>query len=82
MDQVADEGEVVFEFKKNTRDCVRAILKSFQGKRVLDLRVHYYVDAVGWKPGNKGLCLQVDQIHNLKTAVEALEARINAEAPK
>ena len=78
---MSTDEEIVFEFKKNSRECVRASLKHYQGRRLLDLRVHYYDEqAQTWKPNSKGLSLQVNAIENLKTAVAALADRIAAEA--
>jgi hypothetical protein len=64
---------VVFEFQKNSREKVRAVVREWQGKELIDLRVCYLDKSGEWKPGPKGLCLQSEALPDLKTAVVALE---------
>ena len=51
-----NEEIVVAEFKKNARDVVRVSIKTWQGRRLFDLRVYYRKDEQ-WLPGSRGLCL-------------------------
>lgn len=69
---------VVAEFKKNQRDIVRAVLKTWNGRRLLDLRVYYKQGEV-WLPSPKGLCLQTATIPDLKAAVAALDQALAGE---
>lgn len=71
---------IVFEFDKNSREKVRALLREWQGKRLLDLRVFYDTGSGDWRPTQKGVCLRVDLLPNLKEAIMALESALTAEA--
>ena len=73
-----DKEIVVAEFKKNQREVVRAVIKTWNGRRLLDLRVCYQEEGE-WKPGSKGLCLQTTCIADLKKAVAALDQALVAE---
>ena len=75
-----DQETVVAEFAKNQRECVRAIVKKWNGRELFDLRVYYKSPSGEWKPGTKGLCLQATALPQLKAAVLALEQAISAEA--
>lgn len=74
-----DQETIVAEFVKNKRECVRAVVKTWSGREVFDLRV-YYRDPTGeWRPGSKGLCLKWGDLPQLKAAILALELAINKE---
>jgi hypothetical protein len=74
-----DQEKVVAEFVKNQREHVRAIIKTWNGRELFDLRV-YYQDPTGkWVPGTKGLCLQAAALPELKAAVLALEQALGQE---
>lgn len=76
-----DQETVVAEFAKNQRECVRAIVKNWNGRELFDLRVYYKDPSGEWKPGTKGLCLQAAALPQLKAAVLALEQAIGQDAP-
>lgn len=76
-----DQEKVVAEFAKNARERVRAILRTWNGRELFDLRVYYQDPAGEWRPGPKGLCLQVSALADLKAAVCALEQAISEERP-
>jgi hypothetical protein len=71
---VRDEPRAVYEFAKNTREVVRASLVTFGGHELADLRVH-----VADRPTRKGLTLRVVDLPELRNAVEALIAALEAE---
>lgn len=69
--------QVVDVFQKNTQEEVRALLKTYMGHRLVDMRV--YVDSEGKAeriPTKKGLCISVELFPELKAAVGKLEAAI------
>jgi len=73
---------VAYQFKKNTKEVVRATLKEWDGKDLVDIRVHFQDTAGEWRPGPKGLCLQASMLPELKIAVEKLGAAIAEKAWK
>jgi Transcriptional Coactivator p15 (PC4) len=70
-----DDAQVVYTFPKNSREEVRATLKTWQGHRLADLRV-WAADDEGDEdhPTKKGLCLTVANLPKLLEAVQALIA--------
>ena len=72
---------VVFEFQKNSREMVRAVVREWQDKELIDLRVCYRNPAGAWLPGPKGLCLQSEALPDLKAAVCALEQALSGKRP-
>jgi hypothetical protein len=64
----------VYTFAKNTREEVRATLTSFRGERVGDLRVWVDSSHDQPRPTKKGLTLRVEQLGELRRAVDALIA--------
>lgn len=73
-----DENErVIFEFKKNQREIVRAIRKRYANHEYLDLRTYYPDESGNWKPNGKGLMLKLELLPNLEEAVTALKKADN-----
>lgn len=68
--------KIVYEFQKNKQDMVRAIVRDWNGKRLVDLRVCYQDDEGAWRPGQKGLCLRATMLPELRAAVDALESEV------
>ncbi|HVA67188.1 MAG TPA: transcriptional coactivator p15/PC4 family protein [Elusimicrobiota bacterium] len=71
-----ENEKVVAEFGKNSRESVRAIVKTWNGRELFDIRVCYRNDAGELKPTQKGLCLSLDKLPELRQAVEALEKAV------
>ena len=71
---MSDEPRVVYSFAKNTREELRATLTQHGGHDVADLRVH-----VADRPTRKGLTLRVIDLPELRNAVDALIAAVEAE---
>lgn len=69
-----ENERVVYEFQKNSREVVKAVRKTWNGRDLADLRVYFVTEAGIAKPGPKGLCLQVEHLPELKAAVDALVA--------
>ncbi|MBI4056836.1 MAG: transcriptional coactivator p15/PC4 family protein [Elusimicrobia bacterium] len=67
------------EFAKNSCEKVRVLLKNWQGKELLDLRVFAQNKDGTWVPTAKGLCLQTCQLNDLKAAVKVLESALAQE---
>jgi hypothetical protein len=71
----SDDAQVVYTFPKNSREEVRATLKTWKGHRLADLRVWAADDeGDGDHPTRKGLCIRAKDLPRLREAVEALIA--------
>jgi hypothetical protein len=71
---MSDEPRIIYEFQKNTREVVRASFVTFGGHELADLRVH-----VAGQPTKKGLSLRLEHLPDLRCAVNALIAAVEAE---
>jgi hypothetical protein len=67
-----EEGLVVARFPKNRREEVRAVLKTYMGYPVADVRVWVTDDDSRVVPTQKGLCIRVEQLPDLLVTVAAL----------
>ena len=66
-----NEGVVVTEFDKNTREKIRVSLTEYNGVDLLDVRAFYQAGGE-WKPG-KGLAIRRELITPLRKALQAAE---------
>jgi hypothetical protein len=66
------EGEIIAEFEKNSREKVRVSLTEFHGLDLLDVRSYYQGTDGDWKPG-KGLAVRRALITPLRKALQAAE---------
>lgn len=66
-----NEGTVVAEFDKNTREKLRVSLTQYNGVDLLDIRA-FYSSGGEMKPG-KGLAIRRDLITPLRKALQAAE---------
>ena len=72
-----NEGTIIAEFDKNSREKVRVSLTEYNGVDLLDVRAFY--EAGGeMKPG-KGLALRRELITPLRKALQAAEKALAAE---
>jgi hypothetical protein len=70
-----DGGEAysVYAWPKNSREEVRASLRTFKGHRLADIRVYAADDeGDGDHPTRKGICMRVGDLPRLLQAVQAL----------
>ena len=67
-----DKEKVVSQFEKNSREVVQASVKTWNDHELFDIRVYYRDDTGQLKPTQKGLCLSVEKLPDLKQAVEKL----------
>ena len=75
----AEDVQVVHTFAKNSREEVRATLKTWNGHRLADIRVFASDDeGDGDHPTRKGICVKVSDLPKLREAVEALIAAESA----
>lgn len=72
-----NEGTVVAEFDKNTREKVRVSLTEYNGVDLLDVRA-FYQSGGEMKPG-KGIALRRELIIPLRKALQAAEKALAAE---
>lgn len=70
----------VYVWAKNSREEVRATLKTWKGHELADLRVWMADDDDVDHPTKRGLALRVDDLPKLREAVEALIAAVKARA--
>ena len=76
-----DDGRVVFVFEKNSREEVRARLRTFKGHELADIRVFATNDdGDGDHPTKKGICVKVADLPKLLEAVRALIAEVGEAA--
>ncbi len=67
------EPRVVYSFRKNSREEVRASLETYRGHLVADLRVWAADDeGDGDHPTRKGICVRVDDLPKVLEAVQRL----------
>lgn len=67
-----EKQKVIYEFEKNSRETVRLIRKIWNAQDLIDLRVYYKAENGELKPTQKGLCLKVERLPELKKAIEAM----------
>lgn len=72
-----NDGAIVAEFEKNSREVVRVSLTEYKGQDLLDVRA-FYQDGGEWKPG-KGLALRRDLVTPLRKALQAAEKAARAD---
>ncbi len=70
------EDKVLYSFKRNPTEEVRAGVKEFKKKAYIDIRIYYMDDKGEWKPTKKGVSLSTDFLPELKEAVAAIEAEL------
>jgi hypothetical protein len=74
------EEKVFAKFPRTATEEIRAGIKEFRGRRYIDFRT-YYMDKEGeWKPTKKGITLPTEFMPELRQAVNAIEAEIEAMA--
>lgn len=44
-------------------------LRPFNGRTLLDLRIHYLAEDGKWRPSPKGVSLRIGEIHNVGDAI-------------
>lgn len=62
--------KLISEFNKNASEVVRVQLTEYQGKQLLDIRVWVLQEGADAIPTKKGLCLKVEQVGDLKEAID------------
>ncbi len=63
---------VAYTFAKNRTQEVQARLREYRGAQLADLRVFVADDAGEPIPTKAGICVRVEQLHELRRAVDAL----------
>ncbi len=66
-----DNGILIREFSKNSREVVRIRLTEFKGQKLIDIRA-WYGEEADRKPG-KGICLRRELLGELREALQAAE---------
>jgi len=72
----AAEAVIVYEFEKSRAETIRASLKTYKGKRYVDLRTFYWAEPASGEealaPTKKGVTIALEHLPELRKAVEAL----------
>ena len=71
-----NQDSVVARFEKNARDEVWVSVSEYQGKPLINFRVHYKDKDGEWRPGKQGLAFGVDKYRDLAQAVIELGKRL------
>ena len=69
-----NEGTVIAEMDKNSREKLRVSLTEFNGQQLLDIRA-FYSSGGEMKPG-KGIAVRRDLVTSLRKALQAAEKAI------
>lgn len=77
--ETADDGRIIAEFQKNSREIIRIRLSEFKGRELIDIRTWYTGDDGEWRPSSKGVAFNSELFHELKSAVEKLGDELQAE---
>ena len=64
------ERKLIAEFGKNSAEIVRIQLVQYKDQELLDLRVWVLQEGAEAIPTKKGLCLRIEQIGDLKEAID------------
>jgi hypothetical protein len=64
--------EVVYAFPKSAREEIWAYIQEYRGQKLFHLRTFTTNEDNGGRPTTRGIALSVDDLSELKTAVERL----------
>lgn len=67
------------EIQKNSQEKIVVELSDYSGKTYFNIRIYFQKDGE-WIPTKKGVNLNVDNLEELKTAIEKAEEHLNARA--
>lgn len=71
---------IAYQFQKNSRETVCAVLKEWGGRHLVDFRVYYRGRPEDVpKPGNKGLCIRVELLSEMKRALAEIDKAMASE---
>jgi hypothetical protein len=68
-----ESTDIIYSFRKNRREEVRAFFNEFHGREMAHIRVYETAEGLEF-PTRKGIAVQVRQLLQLKQAVDALVA--------
>lgn len=75
---MADEGEILAEFEKNSTELVRVVRRKYRGRDLVDVRVYYEDDMGSWKPTKSGIALRLEKWQEFAEAVQTASAKLGA----
>lgn len=65
------KAKLISEFSKNSLETIRVMFTQFNGKKLLDLRTWVRgEDGESYIPTRKGISLRVEQVEELKEAID------------
>ena len=73
------EGKLIAEFGKNSSEIVRIQLVQYKDQELLDVRVWVLRDEKNYVPTKKGISLRVNQIEDLKQAIDKAAKEVESE---
>jgi hypothetical protein len=74
----ADDGRIIAEFMKNSRELIRVRLSAFKGRELIDIRTWYTGEDGEWKPSSKGVAFNSELFGELRTAIDKLAEELEA----
>jgi hypothetical protein len=73
-----EANEILFSFPRAEGQEVQIARRHYKNQEYIDLRVWFYDDEKKvMRPTRKGICLALDQIHELYRGIEAIKKRIS-----
>ncbi len=66
------DDRVVDSFRRTPTEEVRATLRTYRGKRYMDVRIYYLDDAGEFRPTKKGVNLSVEFLPDLTAMIDKL----------
>jgi len=63
-------GQVIYEFRKNTVEKCIIEFSKFRGRELIALRVYCRADDNDWMPTQKGISMSIDRIVDLKKGID------------
>ncbi len=65
--------KIVYEFSKGDGQMIKARLSDFKGQLRADVRVYFQAEDGDWRPTKKGINLTIEQLTEMKEAIERLQ---------
>jgi len=76
-----DEDRVIDSFRRTPTEEVRATLRTYRGRRYMDVRVYYLDDEGEFRPTKKGVNLSVEYVPELTAMIGKLVKAAAEEGP-
>jgi hypothetical protein len=74
-DRMAEEGEKIASFQKNSQEEFRFSITTFKGREYADIRIFYEKDGA-YLPSKKGITVSLDTWEEFRASLKKLEAAL------